>query len=121
MRIYGLMAVVGALLWTSPANAVVGKANPVLGSDLIKACGSEYSDDHCEGFIDAVQIENGDRFLRRNCPPALVSGPNPYVDQVRAYLKAHPLSIKRLARDIVFEAETAELSRALGTVCKEKK
>jgi hypothetical protein len=108
-----------AMLSTTPANAAAFKAKPILGSDLIEACGSNHSDEHCAGFISAVQVENGDRFLKRNCPPALVRGETAYVDQVRAYLKQHPSWTNRLARDLVFEAETAELSRLLGTPCKE--
>lgn len=112
-----------ALTLPSTSVASVAKAPlvvPVPGELLYEACGPTRSDDYCAGVIDAARSENGDRFLRRNCPPALVAGEHSYVDQVRAYLASHRPQAARPARDIVFDAETESLSIVLGQKCYER-
>jgi hypothetical protein len=96
------------------------KPRQVLGKDVAEACAAEQNEERCDGFVSALQIENGDRFLSRNCPPALSRSPGYMGDAIRAYLTAHPSAVRQLGRDVVFHAETEYLSRLTGKNCREK-
>jgi hypothetical protein len=107
-------------LVSGSAGSATYKPHVLLGSDILAVCSADNSAEFCEGFLEAVDKENGNRFLARTCPPALVRGHRNRWSEVQPYLAENPSRKKMLASDVVFHAETAQLSRALGQNCREK-
>lgn len=109
-------------LLASPAVAkvrVVPKA--LTGADIVSNCGHEWSAGHCNGYLGALHDMAGNRYLNRACPPAISGYDDNYPRGiVLDYILAHPESKKARAVDVVFDAETAYLSRALHLDCREK-
>lgn len=104
------------------ATATYAHPRAVLGSDLASNCSIDKPDDFCAGFAAAVDAENGDRFLARPCPPPLVQyNPGATAARIRKYLAVHPESLKRLARDVIFDEETEEVSAMLGQDCRPRR